>query len=126
MGERGRPARRVAPLVLAGLLATLATSLAQRTRPEVQEWDCPPAPASCARPVLVGGLPLAYVSDHHGISVVGRVGLLGALLGEDRFHPAAFWADVAVWTLVAWSASRIGARSRRRPPLAPAERPRHG
>ena len=81
MGERGRPALRVAQLVLiAGLLATLATSLAQRTRPEVQEWDCPPAPASCARPVLVGGLPLAYVSDHHGISVVGRV------VGSSRYH----------------------------------------
>ena len=126
MGERGRLARRAAALLAAGLLATAATSLAQRTRPEVQEWDCPPAPASCARPVLVGGLPLAYVSDHHGISVVGRVGLLGALLGEDRFHPHAFWADVAAWTLVAWSAWRMGARGHPRAPLAPAERPRHG
>lgn len=126
MGEGGRLARRTAALLAAGVLATAATSAAQRTRPEVQEWDCPPAPASCARPVLVGGLPLAYVSDHHGISVVGRVGLLGALLGEDRFHPGAFWMDVAVWTLVAWSASRIGAHGRRRAPLAPAGRTRHG
>lgn len=89
------------PVLLLGiaLALTLASSLVERTRLEVQDWDCPPAPASCARPVVVIGFPLPYISDFHGISPVGSADLTGALLGMDHFHAGAFWADVAIYFL---------------------------
>ena len=113
-----RYARRIAALVLVALLAASVSSMVTRTRLEVQDWDCPPAPASCARPVLVGGFPFAFLSDYHGISVVGRVSLLGGLLGEDHIHWHAFAMDAGIYALVAtgaWAAwSRLRARRRGR------------
>jgi hypothetical protein len=89
---------RAAILVATGaLLLTLVSSQVTGTRLEVQDWDCPPAPASCARPVVVAGYPLPYISDFHGISPVGRTSLDGALLGEDHFHPIAFGLDLAIY-----------------------------
>lgn len=84
-------------LLAIALVTTLASSAVQRTRLQVQDWDCPPAPESCARPVVVLGFPFPYVSDYHGISVVGRASLTGALLGEDLFHPAAFVLNLLVY-----------------------------
>ena len=86
-----------ATLAAIASVLTLASSVVQRTRFEVQDWDCPPLPASCARPVLVLGFPLPYISDYHGISVVGSASLTGALLGEDHFHWRAFLANVAMY-----------------------------
>lgn len=110
-----RPLRPLAALLALAVLLTLASGAARRTRPEVQEWDCPPAPASCARPVLVLGFPFPYVSDNQGISVVGSASLPGALMGEDFFHPGAFAADVAVYFAAAalgWLAVRAVKRRR--------------
>jgi hypothetical protein len=66
--------------------------------------------------VLVRGFPLPYISDYHGISVVGRASLLGALLGEDRFHRAPFATDVALYgaLLAAGAAARARLARRRR------------
>lgn len=89
--------RRVAILLAIAVTLTLLSSRVSRTRLEVQDWDCPPAPASCARPVLVLGFPLPYISDYHGISVVGSASLSGALLGEDHFHTGAFLIDLLIY-----------------------------
>ena len=89
--------RRVAFLLASAVALTLLSSRVSRTRLEIQDWDCPPAPASCARPVLVLGFPLPYISDYHGISVVGSASLSGALLGEDHFHGGAFLIDLLVY-----------------------------
>ena len=90
----------------AALVLTLLSSCIARTRLEVQDWDCPPAPQSCARPVQVLGFPLPYVSDYHGISVVGDASLVGAMIGEDLFHAGAFWANVGVYLALAAGAWR--------------------
>ena len=87
---------------MVGLVLTMASSVVERRRLEVQDWDCPPAPQSCARPVLVVGFPLPYISDYHGISVVNSAGLMGALLGEDHFHIEAFAANVAIYASLAF------------------------
>ena len=91
--------RRIVGIIVPATALALASSWVVRTHLEVQDWDCPPAPLSCARPVLVLGFPLPYVSDYHGISPVGRASLLGAVMGTDHFHPAAFLADVAFYAL---------------------------
>jgi hypothetical protein len=105
----------VAILAVVALGMTLASSAVIRTRLEVQDWDCPPAPASCARPVVVLGFPLPYISDYHGISVVGSASLTGALLGEDHFHLGAFLANVALYfVLVTLIAARLRAIRGRR------------
>ena len=105
---------RVAILLASAVTLSLLSSRVSRTRLEVQDWDCPPAPASCARPVLVLGFPVPYISDYHGISVVGSASLSGALLGEDHFHLSGFLADLAVYfVLSALVASAV--RSMRKP-----------
>ena len=100
-------------LALAVVL-TLLSSCVTRSRLEVQDWDCPPAPLSCARPVVVVGFPLPYISDFHGISVVGSADVLGALMGEDLFHRGPFVANVVLYfclvLAVGWTA---GSRRRR-------------
>lgn len=114
MTIRAVAVRGVAILIASAVTLTLLSSRVSRTRLEVQDWDCPPAPASCARPVLVLGFPLPYISDYHGISVVGRASLSGALLGEDHFHLSGFLGDLAVYfVLSAGVAAMI--RSMRRP-----------
>jgi hypothetical protein len=70
--------RRAAALLASAVAITLASSAVDTTRLEVQDWDCPPAPQSCARPVVVAGFPLPYISDYHGISPVGSADLVGA------------------------------------------------
>jgi hypothetical protein len=100
-------------LLALALALTAASSAVPGTRLEVQDWDCPPAPASCARPVRVAGFPLPYISDYHGISPVGSTSLTGALLGEDHFHPGAFAANVAVYLALA-AAAWTGIRRRTR------------
>ena len=111
-----RGARRALALLAAAVALALASSAVPGTRLEVQDWDCPPAPASCARPVEVRGFPLPYISDYHGISVVGSADLVGALLGEDLFHADAFWLDVVAYgvlaTAVWWAAGRVRGRRR--------------
>lgn len=105
----------VATLAAVALFLTLVSSAVSRTRLEVQDWDCPPAPASCARPMVVLGFPAPYISDYHGISVVGSASLIGALLGEDLFHLGAFLADVtAYFVLAALVATALRRRQRMR------------
>lgn len=84
------------------LMLTVASMIVERTRLEVQDWDCPPAPASCARPVLVAGFPLPFVSDFHGISVVNSISLSGTLLGEDTFHATPFAGNIAFYMIVTY------------------------
>jgi hypothetical protein len=94
-------------VILAALVLTLLSSVVERRRLEVQDWDCPPAPASCARPVLVAGFPVPYLSDYHGISVVNRVSLLGGVLGEDHIHWRAFFLDAIVYGLLVTAVWRL-------------------
>jgi hypothetical protein len=95
-------AMRIAVLVGgAALVLTLASSLISDTRLEVQDWDCPPAPASCARPVVVAGYPLPYISDYHAISPVGSASLDGAVWGLDLFHAMPFVADFGIYVILA-------------------------
>lgn len=108
-------ATRVAIVAIAGVVLTLASSAVPGTRIEVQDWDCPPPPASCARPVVAGGLPIPYLADYHGISPGGRVSLVDAILGIDKFRAGAFWADVAFYALVLAAAWALTARLTRRP-----------
>ena len=104
--------RRLLAVAALALLATVASTAVRGTRLEVQDWDCPPAPQSCARPVEVRGFPLPFISDFHGISPVGRASLVGALLGEDLFHARAFWLDAACWGAVLLLADRARRRWR--------------
>jgi hypothetical protein len=109
--------RRLIAILLGALMLTLLSSVVEGRRLEVQDWDCPPAPASCARPVLVAGFPVPYLSDYHGISVVNSVSIVGGLLGEDHLHWRAFLLDAAVYALVltgAWAAARRIAEQRGR------------
>jgi hypothetical protein len=94
------------------LVLTLLSSRVTRTRLEVQDWDCPPAPASCARPVAVVGFPLPFISDFHGLSVVGRADVVGALMGEDIFHWAPFLADVTLYLMLVLAVARTASRRR--------------
>jgi hypothetical protein len=104
--------RTLVQSILAGLLLTVASSVIERHRLEVQDWDCPPAPASCARPVLVLGYPFAYVSDYHGISVVNSASLTGAMLGEDHLHATAFIGNVLLYSTLVFGLLALGRRAR--------------
>ena len=109
--------RRLRALLLCALLGTalaLASSVVRGTRLEVQDWDCPPAPASCARPVLVRGFPLPYISDHHGISPVGSADLVGAILGMDHLHEGALAVDAGLYAVLAAAVHLATTRVRRR------------
>jgi hypothetical protein len=108
--KRGRLRPPIA-LVLGALALTLLSSGVERHRLEVQDWDCPPAPASCARPVLVAGFPVPYLSDYHGISVVNRVSIVGGLLGEDRLHWTAFLLDAVVYASLLAVVTVVGRRA---------------
>ena len=111
-------ASRAVAVTTSALVMTLASSAVPGTRFEVQDWDCPPAPLSCAKPVAVRGFPVSYVSDCHGISPVGTASLSGAIVGEDHFRPGAFFANLAVYGVVlaaiatAWG-RRTGAAAER-------------
>jgi hypothetical protein len=105
--------RRAAALLASAVAITLASSAVDTTRLEVQDWDCPPAPQSCARPVVVAGFPLPYISDYHGISPVGSADLVGAALGMDRFHLTSFLLDMAFY-MVALGVIDIGWRALRK------------
>ena len=106
--------RHSAALLLTALGLALASIVVPGTRLEVQDWDCPPAPASCARPVVVGGFPARFASDYHGISPVGSVDLVSLLLGDDHFHADAFGANVLFYLLVVTAVARVRDRARRR------------
>jgi len=49
----------------------------------------------CIGPVLQAGLPLPFVTDAPGVSVIGSL----SPFFEDKVHPAAFLADWALFTL---------------------------
>jgi hypothetical protein len=87
----------LAGIAVAAVSITMASSLVPGTRVEVQDWDCPPAPASCARTVVAVGFPIPYIADYHGISPVGSADLIGALIGVDKIRPLAFWTNVAFY-----------------------------
>lgn len=93
----GDTLRRLAATAVAAVILTMASSIVPGTRVEVQEWDCPPAPASCARTVVAAGFPIPYIADYHGISPVGSADLVGALMGIDKIRPLPFWANVAFY-----------------------------
>jgi hypothetical protein len=110
----GRIASRLVAISIGGVLLTLASSVVPGTRVEVQDWDCPPAPASCAREVVANGFPFPYIADYHGLSVANRASLSGLLLGEDRFRAEPFWANVAVYGAVLAAIGIASDWSRRR------------
>lgn len=107
--------RRHAAVLAGALGAALASSGVRGSRLEVQEWDCPPAPASCARPVVVRGFPAPYISDDHGVSPVGTADLAGALTGVDRFHAGALAADLALYAATGAAAMAVTRYAARRP-----------
>jgi len=100
---------------LIALALTLATSLIQRPVATVQDWDCPPAPASCERAMQAAGLPLPYLYDYHGLSPVGSVDLVGALLGLDLFVAWNFAVDLLFWLLLTTGSALLFDRLRRTP-----------
>lgn len=93
---------RLVLAAVAGLAFTLATSWYQRIGPAPPEWDqelCSyTPPRSCRDGVLQGGWPLPYIVDSPGVSVVGKV----TIIGEDRFRPRAFVADALIAGVVIW------------------------
>jgi hypothetical protein len=121
-----RAASRTAAIAMAALVLTLASSVVPGTRIEVQDWDCPPAPASCARPVVAVGFPFPYISDYHGLSPGGRADLLGALFREDRFRPRPFVANLAVYAAAVGLITLGWTRTRRRTPVPVTEGQRYG
>ena len=114
-----RELTRLTMLLVVAVFLTLASSAIASTRLEVQDWDCPPAPASCERPMLVKGFPFPYISDYHGISVSGSADLVGAMLGEDLFHWDAFAWNVTfylvecvlLWLALRSRSTRSGSRA---------------
>jgi hypothetical protein len=112
--DASRTASRTAALAMTALLLTLASSAVPGTRLEVQDWDCPPAPASCARLVVAAGFPFPYISDYHGLSPGGRADLAGALLGLDRFRTGPFLANLAVYGAAGALIALAWTRARRR------------
>jgi hypothetical protein len=98
------------------LVLTLASTVVERRRLEVQDWDCPPAPQSCARPVLVIGFPLPFISDFHGISVVGSADVISALMGEDLFDHSAFAGNLLFYAALVMIVRFIWGRRGRRMP----------
>ena len=111
----GDTLRRFAATAVAAVILTMASSIVPGTRVEVQEWDCPPAPASCARTVVAAGFPIPYLADYHGISPVGSVSLIQAVMGIDKIRPLPFWTNVVfygalvavVWGILARRAGRL-------------------
>jgi hypothetical protein len=100
-------------LLVLAIVLTLVSSLVTRTRLETQDWDCPPPPTSCARPVLVLGFPWPFISDYHGISPVGSASLVGAALGIDHFHARAFLLNVGSYFFCLLVIAAGRSRSRR-------------
>jgi hypothetical protein len=89
----------IAIIAAAVILAGISTAFKQ-TRVEVQDWDCPPPPASCARPVVVSGFPLPFISDYHGISAVGDANLVSAILGDDKLHRLPLLLDIVIYCVL--------------------------
>ena len=65
----------------------------------------------CYSPVLKGGFPLAYVYDTPGVSVEGKL----SILGEDRFKPGPFLLDLLIYFALALAvvAGALGFQRRR-------------
>ena len=96
------PRARLVLAAVGGLVFALATSMYQRIGPAPPEWHqelCSyTPPRSCRYGVLQAGWPLPYVVDAPGISVVGKV----TIVGEDHFHPWPFVADALIAGAVVW------------------------
>ena len=104
--------KRVLTIAGIALAATLVSSVVESTRSVVQDWDCPPAPLSCARDVVVVGFPFPYIYDYHGLSPVGSADLMGVLLDMDHFHWMPFAGNFALYSLLAGLIVLAGARAR--------------
>jgi hypothetical protein len=90
-------ARHVGLSLLIGLGLTLASTMVEGHAP-VTYADIDSCLPACS--VVVAGFPFAFIADYPGISPVGSVSLLGALLGIDRIHGTALSATLATWSLV--------------------------
>ena len=99
--------RGFAATAVAAVILTMASSIVPGTRVEVQDWDCPPPPASCARTVVAAGFPIPYIADYHGISPVGSVSLIEAVMGIDNIRPRPFWTNVVFYGAIVAIASRV-------------------
>jgi hypothetical protein len=110
--------RRAAAVAVAAVIVTMASSIVPGTRVEVQGWDCPPAPELCAQTVVAAGFPIPYIADYYGISPVGRVSLVEALMGIDKFRARAFWTDVGFYALMLATLVALTRRLSRREPSA--------
>jgi hypothetical protein len=106
--------KRAAVGIGTGVLLSLASAAVDGSRLEVQDRDCPAAPQSCARPVVVSGSPISYISDFHGISPVGSTSFVSALLGEDHFRPGAFVLNALVHVCVVAAVWMVVRRAVRR------------
>ena len=114
MGESGEAEpvsretlRRLLTTAVVAVILTMASSIVPGTRVEVQDWDCPPSPTSCARRVVATGFPIPYIADYHGISPVGSADLIGAAMGIDKIRPLPFWTNVVFYgalVAVVWGA----------------------
>lgn len=102
-------ARRSILAVAIGLVAALASSLVSGTV-DATYADIMGCEASCK--VASAGWPSPYIVDYPGISVVGSVGLAGALLGEDHFKFIPFAVTALFWTAV-WATGALLWRRRR-------------
>jgi hypothetical protein len=107
---------RPSKLGLAVLAFALASALAllsvfvERTGPELEQYGnlCGPRfDEPCYRPLLKGGLPLAYLFDMPGVSVEGQLSF-----GEDTLRPAAFLVDVGVYFTLILLSILLGSRCR--------------
>ena len=105
-------ARSRVPLsAIAGLACAVGTAWYQRVGAAPPEWDqelCSfQPPRSCREGVLVGGWPFPYLVDRPGVSVVGKI----TIIGEDDFHPVPFAADAIVLGGLIYLLVGIGRRS---------------
>jgi hypothetical protein len=96
---------------LLALLATGATSWVPR-RSVARYPDIMGCEQGCA--VAAGGWPFAFILDYPGISPVGSVSLVNAVIGIDQFAWGPLLADLLFWTLVAGAALLTWRRGMRR------------
>lgn len=108
-----RRVRRFSVALGVAVALTLLSVRFQRTGPEQVVYSnlCgPDANDLCYRPVLKGGIPVAYLFDAPGISVENQLAFV-----EDDFHGGAFAIDVVLWLaaiIVGYSlAVRLSSRS---------------
>ena len=97
--------------MLVALGLTLASVRVERVGRAPDSWSqelCAPEPHHpCGEGVLQGGVPMAYLLDRPGISVMGKLAFV-----EDLFRPIAFAADVGAFWLALLGLATVARRRR--------------